>query len=202
VAFVNSWFGSTAVIGNDPINDPEKFDWQSWEDAQIKASERESLKMKAGAGEIDMRTLDRERLERVVGRLAARRDAASGDYRVFFEDRRALAQSWKADLDRGMGLTPDRREGLLDMECTADPELGAKPYRIFASGEEGRFKQVSLRVLRGPTGFFVGAAGGAEGPAYTRLSEELWTDLQTATKALLSGAWTPRQPEKKKRLHR
>ncbi len=153
------------------------------------------------ADTIEERKNDAERLDRAVQRLAARASAATGEYVQYFGDRLALAQIWLADLHRGAPLTPDRREGLLDMEYTADPELGAPPYRIHVS--KGRvLQQVSVRVLSGKDGYFIGAAGGAEGPAYVRLSEECWPDRESAAQALGADAWTQRVPNRRQQRAR
>jgi hypothetical protein len=37
--------------------------------------------------------------------------------------------------NQGVPLTPDRREGLLDLEATANPELNAQPWLILVSKE-------------------------------------------------------------------
>ena len=145
--------------------------------------------------------IDLERVDRVVQRLAARASTAAGEYVQYFADRRDLARLWQDDLSRGVPLTPDRREGLLDMECTADPQLGGKPYRIHVS-KGGRLEEVNLRVLKGKAGYFIGAAGGADGPAYSRLSREIWTGHLPAETALKRNAWTSAQQNKSQRRGR
>ena len=142
--------------------------------------------------EIDVRAVDGARLARVVERLAARRDAASGEYVGFYADRHDLAKVWKDDFDRGVALSPDRREGLLEFEATADPALGGAPYRLFVPGKDGRLQIASLRVLQGAGSFFLAQVGGAEGAPYARLSKEEWATQAEAAKALREGLWTPR----------
>ena len=139
---------------------------------------------------------------RVIGQLVARRAAVSGDYVALFGDRLHQAKAWMADLERARALTPYRREGLIDLEHVADPKLRGGPYRVPFLVEGSGFRLASLRVVRGAEAFVVAEAGGADGPAYTRLSEEDWPTRAAAEKALGSGAWTLIQANKKRRLYR
>ena len=138
----------------------------------------------------------------MIGQLEAHRAAAGGEYVALFGDRLLQAKAWMADLERGVALTPYRREGLLDLEHVADPKLRGGPYRVPFLEEGSRFRLASLRVVRGAEAYVVADAGGAEGPAYTQLSVEGCLTRGAAEKALAAGAWTLKQADKKRRLHR
>ena len=101
-----------------------------------------------------------------------------------FIRRHDLAKVWKDDFDPGVALSPDRREGLLEFEATADPALGGAPYPLFVPGKDGRLQIASLRVLQGAGSFFLAQVGGAEGAPYARLSKEEWATQAEAAKAL------------------
>ncbi len=177
-------------------------DTKSWEPLPRRQRGEVKVLAEEGGEGIDVARAGRGRLGRVIGQLEAHRAAAGGEFVALFGDRLLQAKAWMADLERGMALTPYRREGLLDLEHVADPKLRGGPYRVPFLEEGSRFRLASLRVVRGAEAYVVAEAGGAEGPAYTQLSVEGWLTHGAAEKALAAGAWTLKQADKKRRLYR
>ncbi len=177
-------------------------DTKSWE--PLPRRQRGEVKFFADDGTpgIDAASADRGRLGRVIGQLEARRAAAGAGYVALFGDRLQQAKAWMADLERGAALTPYRREGLLDLEHVADAKLRGGAYRVPFLEEGSRFRMASLRVVRCGEAYAVAEAGGADGPAYTRLSVEGWLTRGAAEKALEKGTWTLKQGDKQRRLYR
>ncbi len=124
---------------------------------------------------------------RVMERLAARRDAASGDYVEFFGDRHNLAKVWKYDLIRGVALSAGQAGGCWNSRRRP---IRARGLRLtgFGPGKDGRLKSCRCACCSGAGGFVLSAVGGAEGAAYVRLSNEEWATLGEAEKALAGGS--------------
>ncbi len=145
---------------------------------------------------LNTRAIDQDRLDRVLERLADRRDRVDGDYYDLFNDRWLEARRWKADLATGSGvLTLDRRNSLLEFERIADPGAQQSPLSHQRHGRQGA---PSADIFAHCGGGRRLRSGGDRrndrDSSIFAISEQSWNTREAAEQALQRDAWTIKEP--------
>jgi hypothetical protein len=171
------WPDAAPYLGNnDPLNYPEEFDWEDWEDEQIKEFERMS---QAKQREILSDMLDGMiTLKEAEARWIAPSTGGS------LEEFKAIANKHRADIFHGDAVTGEEEPWPYAIQPGMEPKTSQSPRSV----REPDGEQLSIEVLKGPVGFHLGTH--REGEAPSRASVEYWPTEAAARTALETGDWT------------
>jgi len=171
------WPGAAPYLSNnDPLNYPEEFDWQGWEDGQIEEFERRS--------QAEQREILRDMFDGMITLKEAEARWIAPSTGGSLEQFKAIANKHRERIFHGDAVTGEEEPWPYAIQPGMEPKTGQSPGSL----REPDGEQLSIEVLKGPVGFHLGTH--REGEAPSRASVEYWPTEAAARTALETGDWT------------
>ena len=171
------WPDDAPYLGNnDPLNHPEEFDWQGWEDGQIAEFETKN--------QAERREILRDMLDGIITLEEAEARWTAPSMGGSLETFKALANQHRESIFHGDAVTGKEEPWPYEIQQGMEPKTSQSPRAV--QGPDG--EQLPIEVLKGSVGFHLGTH--REGEAPSRASVEYWPTEAAARTALETGDWT------------